>query len=155
MTTRSPNDSLLIDFTVQKFDELVAVVASLTDEQANYVLPVPGSNSAIQLLSHCCGMMRRWSSTVNRGVTVPRDRAAEFTVQMPVAQGLELAAATRTAFLEDLALTDLTAPSVALPAERAEPWFDTCGGVILHVFEELCQHLGQLEITVDLARANS
>ena len=26
----------------------------------------------------------------------------------------------------------------------------TCEGVLLHVFEELCQHLGHLEITRDV-----
>ena len=38
-------------------------------------LPVDGSISPCAILTHCLGMMRHWSSTVNLGRPVPRDRA--------------------------------------------------------------------------------
>ncbi len=143
----------VLEFILLKFDELVALVSAMDDERANAELPVDGSNSTVQLLVHCCGMLRRWSSSVNLGVEVPRDREAEFTAVMPVAQALELAARTRAAFVEDIQQTDLAAAPAAVPAGRETFWTATCHGVLLHVLEELAQHLGHAEIARDVLAA--
>lgn len=145
----------LVRLVLKKFDELVDLVSRLDDGPANAVLPVAGSNSPVQLLTHCCGLMRRWSSSVNLGALVPRDREAEFTVTMPVAQVLDLAARTRTAFLDDVRRTDLSAAPAAPPPGRDEFWTASCEGVLLHVLEEICQHLGHAEITRDVVLAAS
>ncbi len=150
--TAPPAVQTLIDFSLVKLDEIVDAVGALDDANANAVPAVPGANSPYALLTHCLGMMRRWSSTVNLGVTVPRDRDAEFSAAGPVADLLVRAAEVRRAFLDDLAATDWAAPPVA-PATGYGPWSQTTFGVLLHVFEELCQHLGHLEITLDLLRA--
>lgn len=64
-------ENVLVTFILMKFDELVDLVSDLDDELANATVPVDGSNSVVQLLVHCCGMLRRWSSSVNLGVEVP------------------------------------------------------------------------------------
>ncbi|WP_010525234.1 DUF664 domain-containing protein [Nesterenkonia sp. F] len=147
------DDEVLVAFILTKFDELVELVASGDDATANAV-PAAGRpetmNSPIQLLVHVCGMMRRWSCSVNRGLPVPRDRDAEFTARMPVADALALASHTRADFLDDVAATDLDAAPAAVPAGRDHPWTASCRGVLLHVFEEVCQHLGHAEITRDV-----
>ncbi|MGJ7441717.1 Rid family hydrolase [Aquipuribacter sp. MA13-6] len=140
---------VLMAFCLQKLDALVALVGALDDDAANRRPDRPGANSLVAVLVHCCGMTRRWSSTVNRGVSVPRDRDAEFTARMPVADALRLAATTREAFIDDVRATRLNAPPVAVPPGREDFWTRTCRGVLLHVLEELSQHLGQAEITRD------
>ncbi|WP_084499813.1 DUF664 domain-containing protein [Brevibacterium album] len=143
-------DTHLVRLILEKFDALAALTAQLDDGTANTVLAVPGSNSVVQLLVHCCGLLRRWSSTVNLGVTIPRDRDAEFEAEMPVAAALALAAQTRAAFLADIAVTDLAAAPRLPPPDHDDFWTATCEGVLLHVLEELSQHLGHAEITRDL-----
>ncbi|RJN32153.1 mycothiol transferase [Nesterenkonia natronophila] len=142
--------SVLVEFILHKFDELVDLAAQLDDDAANTTTSTRGSNSVVQLVTHCCGMLRRWSSTVNLGVEVPRDREAEFEVVMPVAEVLTLAAEARAAFLTDIERTDLDAAPVFLPPGWNDFWTASCAGVLLHVLEELCQHLGQAEITRDV-----
>lgn len=146
---RSRDGQLLVDFILLKFDELVALLATMDDESANAELPAPGSNSVVQLVTHCCGMLRRWSSSVHLGVEVPRDRDAEFTARMPVPQARSMAAETRAAFLEDIAATDFDAAPAYVPPGREHFWTIATRGVLLHVLEELSQHLGQAEVTRD------
>ncbi|GFZ95487.1 hypothetical protein GCM10011359_26250 [Nesterenkonia alkaliphila] len=143
------DDQILVEFILQKFDELLGVLRQLDDEQANATLPADGSNSVVQLVTHCCGMMRRWSSTVNLGMEVPRDRRAEFQAVMPAAEALELAARTRELFLKDVTQTDFDAAPVHVPPGRDHFWTASCRGVLFHVLEEIAQHLGQAEITRD------
>ncbi|MGW9826522.1 DinB family protein [Brevibacterium pityocampae] len=147
-----PHVRTLVDFTLVKLDEIIDAVGALDDATANAVPPAPGANSPFVLLTHCLGMMRRWSSTVNLGIRVPRDRDAEFSAIGRVADLLISAAEVRAAFLADLTATDWNSPPVA-PATGYGPWSQSTLGVLLHVFEELCQHLGHLEITLDLLRA--
>ncbi|MGH3651868.1 DUF664 domain-containing protein [Glutamicibacter sp.] len=154
MDSPAPSEQILATLLLEKFDQLTEAFASIPQELANSVLPVGGSNSPVQLVLHCCGMMRRWSSTVNLGIEVPRDRDAEFTTVMDKEAALQLARDARKGFANDLALTAMHAAPVAAPPGRdGEYWLATCQGVLLHVLEELCQHLGHLEITRDcLAR---
>lgn len=99
----------------------------MDDETVDTALPVDGSISPCAILTHCLGMMRHWSSTVNLGRPVPRDRDAEFRAAGPITAGLV--------------------------AEAADFMVTGCRAVLLHVVEELAQHLGHLEITRDVLAA--
>lgn len=150
MNSSAPNDQILVQLVLEKFDQLFETVNDIPDEVINSCLPIEGSNSPVQILLHCCGMMRRWSSTVNLGITVPRDRDAEFSAKLAKPDALNLASETRTAFVADISRTELHQSPAALPPGREiEYWMATCEGVLMHVYEELCQHLGHLEITQD------
>lgn len=153
MATADASGSALETFILEKFDALVNLVTDMGDEAANTAPPLPGGNSTAQLLTHCCGMMRKWSSTVNLGVEVFRDRDAEFTAVSPVSELRELAAETRAAFIVDVAQTDPELAPANVFTNRDAFWIATCHSVLLHVFEELCQHLGHAEITRDLVAA--
>ncbi|MGO2051502.1 hypothetical protein CQ010_01915 [Arthrobacter sp. MYb211] len=154
MPSHSPSEQILVQLLLEKFDQIIEIIAQLPEELSNTRPGIPGGNSPIQLLVHCCGMMRRWSSTVNLGVAIPRDRAAEFTATLPTVQALAHAAAVRAEFAADLAQTEMQASPASLPAGREDEYFaQTCQGVLLHVLEEFCQHLGHLEITRDLLLA--
>lgn len=150
-------DDVLVDFCLLKLDAMIDLVAGLTDDEAN-ARPVPGANTAYMLVSHCLGMSRNWSSTVNLGVPVPRDRDAEFVASGPVLELVARARGVREQFAADARSVPGDEAPAALPARldlRERPWARTTGGVLLHVFEELCQHLGHLEVTRDVVQARS
>lgn len=153
---RTASEMALDGLILQKFDELTELLVGLDDELANRSLPWEGSNSIVQILVHCCGMMRRWSSDVNLGHDVPRDRDAEFSASMSVAETRQLMSDTREAYVSDVASTSMQSPPVRVPNGREHFWTATCEGVLLHVLEELSQHLGQAQITRDaLIRSQS
>jgi hypothetical protein len=132
------------------------IVVDLGDELANQRPDLPGANSPFAILTHCLGVTARWASTVNLGEVVPRDRDAEFTATGPVA---DLAADTdrmRDSLRQWVARADVHAvPSNPPPAPKDhEPDFflATQGGILFHIYEELAQHRGQLELTRDILR---
>ena len=67
------------------------------------------------------------------------------------------AAATRRQLAEDLAtMSPLDPPRRAVdPEDAAAPLGRTQGGVAVHVYEELAQHYGQMQLTRDVLRAAS
>ena len=128
------------------------IVTELGDDLANRRPDLPGANSAFAILTHCLGVCGAWASTTNLGREVPRDRPAELTATGPVA---DLAAATdrlRLAFAEWVEASDPAARPVN-PDARDE--YATQGEVLFHVYEELAQHRGQMELTRDVVRATA
>lgn len=145
-----PVNHPVVQMTLMKFDELIDLAAQLSDEAANTTLPVEGSNSVVQILTHCCGVMRRWSSTVNLGVEIPRDRDAEFTAHMSVAEVVALAKAARAGYIADVERTQVN-ERPANPGRHSNTfWLATQGGVLVHILEEICQHMGHAQITRDV-----
>lgn len=131
------------------WDGYVAIVRELGDDLVT-VRPagLPGANTAYGLIAHVVGVAGRWARTVNRGIVVPRDRDAEFLATGTVAEALALVDLGRTILAEDVASTpDFAAVSANPPIDRSP---HTCGAVLLHVYEELAQHLGQLEVIRDM-----
>ncbi|WP_313814188.1 DUF664 domain-containing protein [Glutamicibacter sp.] len=151
MAALTTSEQILVRMLTVKFDEILGVMTQLPENLLNEKLPVPRSNSPVQILVHCCGMMRRWSSTVNLGIPIARNRDEEFTIELTRGEALAAAHLAREHFVEDLKQTNMQAPPRAIPEGReSEIWLSTCQGVLFHVHEEFCQHLGQLEITRDL-----
>ncbi|MGO4958440.1 mycothiol transferase [Luteococcus sp. Sow4_B9] len=143
-------DRILLEFTLGKFDELFALIGGVDDETANRRPDLEGANSLYGIGTHVLGMMRYWSCTTNRGVEVERDREGEFSASGSVAELLERAAVERERFETDVRSVDDHAVPANKPAGRIEPWLVSCHGVLMHVFEEVCQHLGHAEVTRDL-----
>lgn len=150
-----------LTFCDKALDGYAAIVLELGDGRLNASLEdvggvrVPGSNSAFVLVAHIVGVMGRWGRTVNRGVVVPRDRDAEFTATGTVDEALALLEMGRGRLHEDALACDPAAPPVNPPADRDGTAYATQGAVLLHVYEELAQHLGQLEVTRDVLVATS
>jgi len=149
------------DVYLQFCDEaLVAmrdIVVDLGDDLANQRPSLPGANSPFAILTHCLGVTARWASTVNLGEVVPRDRDAEFTATGPVA-GLAADTDRMRASLRDwVSRTNPAAPPAnppVAPKDREPDFFlTTQGGILFHIYEELAQHRGQLELTRDVLRA--
>lgn len=143
------DDSLLGRYCLTKLDETVAIVEEMNDESANAVPDLPGANSAYQILTHCLGMARQWTGEHILGEPTGRDRGAEFEAHGEVAGLVAQAREVRARLVADLARME---PGMQIPGrpEVETFWGDDAEGVLLHVLEELCQHLGHLEITRDL-----
>jgi Protein of unknown function (DUF664) len=141
-------------YTDQAIDELIAIVAELGDELANTRPALPGANSPYAILTHCLGVMEYWAGHVVSGRPDHRDRPAEFTASGPVGELIARAERARDRFNADVAAAEPTAAprhgsDLGTPASTTV----TQGHVLMHVYEELAQHLGQLEITRDIVRA--
>lgn len=136
-------------------DGYAAIARQLGDDLVNERLAdVPGANTASGLIAHAAGVIGRWGSTVNLGVVVPRDRDAEFLATGTVADSLAVLDAARARLHADArAASPRHAPANPPPPEDHPDFDATQGDVLLHVYEELAQHLGQLEVTRDVLLA--
>jgi hypothetical protein len=144
-------------FACRALDGMIDIVDGLGDDLANRRPPLPGANSPYALLTHCLGVVAFWGGSLVAGREVVRDRDSEFTRTGPVRPLLDEAAAVRTRFADDV--------RAAVPADRlhATPPPDflgpdrelTQGAALLHVYEELAQHHGQMEVLRDALLAGS
>jgi hypothetical protein len=135
---------------------MVEIVVDLGDEMSNRRIETPASNSPYALLTHCLGVMEFWGGHAIAGRTVERDRAAEFVATGEVADLSQTVEKAREKLRSDVREIDPTsAPRGPLVAEdAAQPLGRTQGGVLIHIYEELSQHLGQMEVSRDVLKAN-
>jgi Protein of unknown function (DUF664) len=85
---------------------------------------------------------------------VDRDRNAEFRASGPVADLIDAAEHAKRRFRADIATAEPAArPRGTHPTTGTDQLeFVSQGHALLHIMEEACQHLGQMEITRDLLR---
>ncbi|BBH69284.1 hypothetical protein ACTI_59690 [Actinoplanes sp. OR16] len=144
-------------FAGRALDGMTGIVAGLGDELANTRPPLPGANTPYALLTHCLGVVEFWSGALVAGRTVERDRDAEFRASGPVGPLVARASDVRDRLVEDVRDAE---PEAALqarpPASFQGPDRElNRGAALLHVFEELAQHHGQMEIMRDALLARS
>jgi hypothetical protein len=139
-------------FVDRALDGMSSIITMLGDELANRVPAMPGANSPYAILHHCLGVMEYWAGHLVAGRSVVRDRDAEFVAAGTLDDLLERTAQSRQRLAIDVALADFSAPLRGTPpASFRGPGFElTQGAALLHVYEELAQHHGQMEITRDL-----
>jgi hypothetical protein len=135
--------------------EMARIVGALGDELANEAPALPGANTPFAILTHCLGLMEYWGGATVAGRSIERDRAAEFTARGNVVGLLERTEAARRRLHEDVeGLVALDAPTqMVRDPDDPVPYAETKGAVLLHILEELFQHLGQMEITRDMLQA--
>lgn len=133
---------------------------ALGDELVNRRPALEGANSAYAIVTHCCGVMSFWGGVEVAGRPVERARAAEFTATGAVADLVAQVRATRAQFGRDLDGVDLG--EAAFGARRRDGFTEperagvaTKAGVLMHIYEEVAQHLGHLDLTVDLVRSGN
>jgi Protein of unknown function (DUF664) len=131
--------------------EMASIVETLGDDKANRRPPFRDANSPYAILTHCLGVMEYWGGATVAERAVRRDRAAEFTAQGDVAGLLRRTEQARRRLREDLVDFDGAAPpaNVRRDPSNVVPYSEAKGAVLLHIVEELFQHLGQMEITRD------
>ena len=136
-------------------DGMLATVGRLGDDLINAPTGIPDGNTAFQLVRHCCGVLEFWGGRVIADRPVRRDRAAEFSSTGSVAELVDLVAVHRGRFRADLAGFDGPAdpPGPLRERDLDREELRTQAGVLLHVYEELAQHRGHLDLTADIVTA--
>lgn len=131
------------------FQQMLVVAERLGDDKVGLRPHGLRTNAVAALVVHCCGMAEFWLGHVALGRPSSRDRDAELTATATVA---ELHA------LVEQAVESISSDLSRIEAGHATPGHEArahlAGGVsddsvVLHVLEELFQHLGQMEITAD------
>ncbi len=146
----------VVSYVDRAVGQMTEIVTGLGDDLANRKPALPGANSPYAILRHCLGVMEFWGGEVVAGRAVIRDRPAEFRSDGPVA---DLAAAARKAldqFRADAGTADFAGPPRGGAGHQKHPGeleFASQGHALLHVLEEVTQHLGQIELTRDVLRA--
>ncbi len=136
-------------------DGMVEIVTDLGDELANTRPDIDGANSPYVILTHCLGVMEYWGGHIVAGRPNLRDRAAEFTATGAVGDLVERVRQARDQLASDVADADPYAPPRNPMPHDDDPVPATQGHVLLHVYEELAQHLGQIEITRDVLQSRA
>jgi hypothetical protein len=133
-------------------DEMVGIVSRLGDERACERPALPGANSPYAILTHCLGVMEYWGGQVIAGRVIERDRAAEFVATGAVDDLVGRVHTARSQLAADLERFEPAAAprGDVRPDDAKTPVGRTQGGVLFHIYEELSQHLGQMEITRDI-----
>lgn len=110
-----------------------------------------GTNSVAGLIVHCCELAPSWFATPGLGRYSDRDRESEFTTKATVGELRERiarAADATCALATEFATSTETAGDH--PLREFLPGTDRSdGALVMHVFEELFQHLGHMEVTAD------
>lgn len=142
-------------FAGRALDGMTAILTELGDEHANRRPPLPGANTPFAIVTHCLGVLEFWVGSLVAGREVHRDRAAEFTASGPVAELLDRLSAAKAQLRADLAAATPEAPlrGPSPVKYRDTPAGRSQGGALQHVYEELAQHHGQLELTRDVVLA--
>jgi hypothetical protein len=135
---------------------MTEILRQLGDELANQKPDLEGANSPFAILTHCLGVMEYWGGQFVAGRSIQRDRDAEFSAVGKIDDLLRRMEQSKKRLAEDLRAADSTAPPrFKDPYDAHLPLGKTQGGVLLHIYEELSQHLGQMEITRDLLLSGS
>lgn len=132
------------------FGGMANLLDRLDDEQVN-ARPEPwATNSIAGLMVHCCELAPSWFATPGLGRETVRDRDAEFEATATVAELRDRIAAAVTQTCA-LAREFDEGPTVGdHPFREFMPGADRSdGSLVLHVLEELFQHLGHMEVTAD------
>lgn len=147
----------LDDFEVfcrRSFAGVQRAIDDLGDDLVNTRPAGVDASSAFGLTTHILGVCEWWIGHILLGRPSERDRNGEFTATGTVAELRQAIDAWLASFEADKASISATTalagePTTGIPLEGE--W--TVGAVLLHVYEEIAQHLGHLEMTVDVLRA--
>jgi uncharacterized damage-inducible protein DinB len=132
------------------YAQMLEVADRLGDQRVNDRPIGTGTNAVAALVVHCCGVTEFWIGHVALGRPTRRDRDSEFTITATVAELHDLVDRTLAQLSEDLAAI----AAGKTQADRTGRQFleggdESDAAIVLHVIEELYQHLGHMEITAD------
>ncbi len=144
-----------IMFMDSAIDGMMAIAEELGDERVNQSPDLPGANSPYAILTHCVGVVNYWLGTLIAGRNIQRDRDGEFKARGSVSELRDEVEALKGRLHEDLIITESADSPASPPYGGYNPlgandheW--NTGAVIVHTFEELAQHHGQMELTRDI-----
>ena len=129
----------------------------LSEAQLNWRPPIDGANSAYAIAAHTVGNARAWVLGIACGQPMGRDRPGEFAASGRDASAL-MSDGTALSKEIDAALAALTPSDLdrrLVPARvlwgEGDPVEISVRDALLHVVEHAALHLGQIQVTRDLA----
>ncbi len=143
----STDDVLL--FCNRTIEGMLRAVDRLDDTTAN-TAPLESANTPAQLVVHSLAACDWWVRGIICGDHVERDRDGEFEAVASVDELRHRCEAmqqrlTQLAPRVARATTVHGEPTTQIPL--GQPW--TVGAALVHAYEELAQHLGHLEVSID------
>jgi len=132
------------------FGQMLGVAELLGDERVNDRPLGPDTNAVAALIVHCCAVTEFWIGHVALGRPTSRNREAEFSTTATVSEIRAMVDATLTQVAEDLAAIDEGRVQPDRTGRQLlEGGDETDGAIVLHVLEEIYQHLGHMELAAD------
>ena len=153
------NEDFLM-FIDRALDGMLRIVEELGEERANMRPDLPGANSPYAILTHCVGVCNYWIGTLLGRREIFRDRDEEFRASGTLIELRERVMELKANLLEDIKQMQGEKPMASAPNSRYNPlrgpdfgeW--TQGTALIHAYEELAQHHGQMELTRDVLMRN-
>ena len=143
----------------QLLDRLCQSVDGLSEAQLNWKPPAPEANSIYVIATHVLGNAEAWVLGIACGQPIQRDRPAEFRAAGPDAAPIIARARDLSRRIEE-ALAALDEAKVGELREApphlfgaGQPRSVTVREALMHVIEHASIHLGQIDVTRDLALA--
>jgi uncharacterized damage-inducible protein DinB len=132
------------------YRQMLDVVECLGDDRVNDRPLGPDTNAVAALVVHCCAVTEFWIGHVALGRPTSRDRESEFSTTAALAELHALVESALARVTEDLAAID----AGRVQPDRTGRQFleggdESDGAIVLHVLEELYQHLGHMELAAD------
>jgi hypothetical protein len=143
-------------FINRALDGMLRIVEELGEERANLCPDLPGANSPYAILTHCVGVCDYWIGTLLGKREVLRDRDAEFRASGSVVELRERVRELKAKLPADIKQVQGEKPLASAPNSMYNPlrgknygdWKE--GTALIHAYEELAQHHGQMELTRDV-----
>jgi hypothetical protein len=134
------------------FGHMSAVLDRVADDELSVRPLGPGTNSVSGLVVHCTELCGFWLGHVGLGDPTERDREAEFASTAGRAELVDRIVAAQAAAAGHL---ERLAAGEGQPNEMRAFLYGDEGddSLVLHVVEELYQHVGHLEVTADALEA--
>jgi hypothetical protein len=142
---------LVIVYLDRAFDQMAAVLDRVGDDQLDVEPPGPDTTALGALVLHCVGVSEFWLGHVALGRATVRNREAEFTASATRAELQAAIAAARVQAADDVRALGAGqgTPSEWRAAAPGGGGDDDDDAVVLHVIEELYQHVGHMDLTAD------
>lgn len=129
---------------------MLEVADRLGEEKVNERPLGAGTNAVAGLIVHCCGVTEFWLSHVALGGPSNRDRDGEFSTTATIDELHRLVDTALAGALADVAQIEAGFGQDEGGGRQFLPGGDgSDAGVVLHVLEELYQHLGHMELAAD------
>jgi uncharacterized damage-inducible protein DinB len=131
------------------FRQMLQVADRLGDERVNDRPLGPQTNAVAALIIHCCAVSEFWLGHVALGRPSNRDRDSEFTSTATVAELHQLVERSMRQTVDDVQRLDAGEGIDEGGRQYLEAGDTSDAAVVLHVLEELYQHLGHMELAAD------
>lgn len=132
------------------YDGMRRVLDRMDDETVNQRPHGPTTNSVAALVVHCCELAPFWLDHVGFDHPTTRDREAEFVAEATVAELRDRIDDVTKRCHDLLGALDGGSTATYHPLRAFLPGGDRSDtALVLHVLEELFQHLGHMELTAD------